>query len=59
MGDLPDLRGHKRDNYLIVYYDTSNHIGHIPFHKIGRTVFFEPNLEEATKAYEEMKGYQK
>lgn len=49
MGDFPDLRGKKRDNYLVVYFDVCGHIGHIPFRNIGKTVFFEPNLEEAEK----------
>jgi hypothetical protein len=55
MGDFPVLRPYNksRDNYLIVLYDKCGHLARIPFDKIGKTVFFEPNLEEAKKAIKE------
>lgn len=49
-GEFPDLRGHKRDNYMIVYYDCG-HLGHIPYDKIGKTVFL--SREDAERALEE------
>ena len=49
-GEFPDLRGHKRDNYLIVCYDCG-HLGHIPYDKIGKTVFL--SREDAERAFEE------
>ena len=52
-GEFPDLRGHKRDNYLIVYYDCG-HFGHIPYDKIGKTVFL--SREDAERALEEMQN---
>lgn len=52
-GEFPDLRGHKRDNYLIVYYDCG-HLGHIPYDKIGKTVFLD--REDAERVLEEMQN---
>ena len=52
-GEFPDLRGHKRNNYLIVYYDCG-HLGHIPYDKIGKTLFL--TCDAAERALEELKN---
>ena len=48
VGELPKLRGHKRDQYFIVWHKETNSISHLNFEQIGKTVFF--TKEEAEKA---------
>lgn len=53
-GELPDLRGHKRHEYFVVYHKDTNSIAHLNFKDIGKTVFF--TKEEAEKALAERKA---
>ena len=46
LGKFPDLRGHRRKEYLVCY--TSYVLRHIEIEQIGKTVFF--TREEAEKA---------
>ena len=46
LGKFPDLRGHKRKEYLVCYSDYS--LTHVDIDKIGKTVFL--TKEEAEKA---------
>lgn len=48
LGDFPDIRGHKRPQYLIVYHDATNSITHIDIDQIGKTVFL--TKEEAEQS---------
>ncbi len=48
IGEFPDIRGHKRGQYLIVHHDASNTLTHIDIKQIGKTVFL--SREEAEKA---------
>lgn len=50
-GDLPTLRGHKREEYLIIYHEATHSISHIDYKRIGKTVFF--TREEAVEALRE------
>ena len=47
LGDFPDIRGHKRPQYLIVYHDATNAITHIDINQIGKTVFLTREEAEA------------
>ena len=51
VGELPKLRGHKREQYFIVWHKETNAISHLNFEQIGKTVFF--TKEEAEKALKE------
>ena len=53
-GELPDLRGHKRQEYFVVYHKDTNSIAHLNFKDIGKTVFF--TKEEAEKALAEKRA---
>lgn len=44
--EAPDVRGHKRRNYIIAHLDVTNSIRHIPFDEINKTVFFSKNEAE-------------
>ena len=46
-GDFPELRGHKRKQYFIVYHETTHSITHIDIDQLGKTVF--TSREEAEK----------
>lgn len=48
LGDFPDLRGHKRQEYLVTFCKIMNFLGRIPLNKLGETVFL--SREEAEKA---------
>lgn len=48
LGDFPDLRGHKRQEYLVTHCKMMNLLGRIPLNKLGKTVFL--TKEEAEKA---------
>lgn len=50
IGAFPDIRGHKRSQYLIVHEDATNTLTHIDIKHIGKTVFW--SREEAEKALE-------
>lgn len=52
LGKFPTLRGTKRDEYLVCYSDY--HLYHLPFDKIGKTIFF--SKEEAEKALKVLKA---
>lgn len=54
MGDFPKLRGHKRQEYFIVFHEVTNDITHINFEEIGKTIFF--TREEAEQASREGAG---
>lgn len=51
LGDFPDLRGHKRQEYLVTHCKMMNLLSRIPLNKLGKTVFL--TKEEAEKALEE------
>ena len=48
LGDFPELRGHKRKQYFIVYHETTQSIPHIDIDQLGKTVFL--TREEAEQA---------
>ena len=47
LGDFPDIRGHKRMQYLIIHHDATNSITHIDIAQIGKTVFLTKEEAEA------------
>lgn len=51
LGNFPDLRGHKRQEYLVTYCELMNFLGRIPLNKLGKTVFL--TREEAERALKE------
>lgn len=36
LGDFPDLRGHKRQEYLVTFCKIMNFLGRIPLNKLGK-----------------------
>ena len=53
LSNAPDLRGHRRKNYIIVWNENTNSIRHIDINKIGKTVFL--TKEEAEEKLRELK----
>lgn len=51
LGDFPDLRGHKRQEYLVTHCKMMNLLSRIPLNKLGKTVFL--TKEEAERALKE------
>lgn len=51
LGNFPDLRGHKRQEYLVTHCEVMNLLNRIPLNKLGKTVFL--TRVEAEKALEE------
>lgn len=54
LGNFPDLRGHKRQEYLVTHCEVMNLLNRIPLNKLGKTVFL--TREEAEKALKEQKN---
>ena len=52
LSNAPDLRGHRRKNYIIVWNENTNSIRHIDINKIGKTVFL--TKEEAEEKLREL-----
>lgn len=51
LGNFPDLRGHKRQEYFVTHCKVMNLLSRIPLNKLGKTVFL--TREAAEKALEE------
>lgn len=54
LGNFPDLRGHKRQEYLVTHCKVMNLLSRIPLNKLGKTVFL--TREAAEKALEEQES---
>lgn len=53
LGDIPRLRGNPRKEYFIIFHEPTGYISHIPFDKLGKTVFLtkeeaEEHLQKGT-----------
>ena len=46
LSNAPDIRGHRRKNYIIVWNENTNSIRHIDIKKIGKTVFLTKEVAE-------------
>lgn len=51
LGNFPDLRGHKRQEYLVTHCEVMNLLSRIPLIRLGKTVFL--TREEAERALKE------
>ena len=53
LGDFPNLRGQKRQEYLVTHCESINYLSRIPLNKLGKTVFLtKSEAEQALKERE-------
>ena len=50
LGNFPDLRGHKRQEYLVTHCEGNNSLSRIPLNKIGKTIFLTKDSLDAAIA---------
>lgn len=51
LGEFPNSRGQKRNEYLVIYHEVTDCISHLNLKKLGKTVFL--TREEAEQALKE------